>query len=147
MDVIQGGMSVRGAALKHGLSEKYLTTVSSKDKWREFQDEMAIKPMRPALAKVSKQVVMDDLVSQQFEIFRREVSVLRERAAAAEAALPHLTGSALAETMKTVRLIRLEIEARIGLDIVRRAGGKAGPVIERAEPGTVVELRDDEAEE
>jgi hypothetical protein len=138
-DVIQGGMSVRAAALKHGINEKYLTNVSSTDKWRDFQDNMVNKQMRPALAKVSQHVVMDELVNEQFAIYKREVLVLRERAAAAEKALPHLEGNSLAEVMKTVRLIRLEIEARLGLDIVRRAGGKQQSP-EKAPIGTIVDL-------
>ncbi len=133
-------MSVAAAARKHGLSEKYLTTVSSRDKWRAFQDEMVQKPMRPALAKMSKDVVMQDLVSEQFAIFRREVGVLRERAEAAEKALPHLEGRALADTVAIVKAIRLEIEARIGLDIVRRAGGKPAEMRDVADIGTVVDL-------
>lgn len=140
MDVIQSGMSVRASALKHGLSETYLGNVARLDKWRQFQDEMVQKPMRPALAKVSREVVMQDLVSEQFAIFRREVGVLRERAEAAEKALPHLEGKALADTMNTVKVIRLEIEARIGLDIVRRAGGKTSGVIETAPAGTIIDL-------
>lgn len=140
-DVIQGGMSVRASALKHGLSESYLKAVAAKDKWRAFQDDIATRPLKPALANVSKNAIMQDLVEEQFAIFRREVAVLRERAEAAERALPHLEGNSLSETMKTIRLLRLEIEARIGLDIVRRAAnGKQTNANEKPVIGTIVDL-------